>query len=169
MAAAMKALQLMCSHPHWMMIGLQFFLLQLMASQPSLAYWLTAELLMAITSTVILGSEPDGTRNHILFSDGPGTLQTTHFLLAYLLRYSLHSLGMDCTGTVSSNSYIVVSRVLYHGNLFIKPLPSSRQFFRHVTIYCQSSQIKVVWWAGNLARIKGTKNAYKISVRRVLQ
>jgi hypothetical protein len=39
--------------------------------------WLTAILLLALGSTVILGSEPHGTHDHTLPSDGSRSLQTT--------------------------------------------------------------------------------------------
>jgi hypothetical protein len=39
------------------------------------AFWLTAIFLMALANTVILGSEPHGTHDYILFSDGSKSLQ----------------------------------------------------------------------------------------------
>jgi hypothetical protein len=41
---------------------------------------LIPKLLLALTSTVILGSELRGTHYHILLSDGSGSLQTTTVL-----------------------------------------------------------------------------------------
>jgi hypothetical protein len=38
--------------------------------------WLTVKLLLALASTVILGSKSQGTHDHILFSDGWVSLQT---------------------------------------------------------------------------------------------
>jgi hypothetical protein len=41
--------------------------------------WLTAKLLLALASTLILGSEYYGTHDHILLSDGSGSRQTLSF------------------------------------------------------------------------------------------
>jgi hypothetical protein len=41
---------------------------------------LTAKLLVVFASTVILGSTPHRTRDHILQSDDSGSLQTTHYV-----------------------------------------------------------------------------------------
>jgi hypothetical protein len=43
----------------------------------SLTDCLTAKLLLALASTVILGSESHGTHYHILLSDGSGSIQTS--------------------------------------------------------------------------------------------
>jgi hypothetical protein len=42
-------------------------------------YCLSATLMLALASTVMLGSEFHGTHNHISLSDGYGSLQTTPF------------------------------------------------------------------------------------------
>jgi hypothetical protein len=39
---------------------------------------LTAKLLLALSNKVVLGSESHGTHDHILLSDGSGSLQTTN-------------------------------------------------------------------------------------------
>jgi hypothetical protein len=44
--------------------------------------WLTAELLLALASTVILGSESHETHDRILLSDGRGSLQTDCWIAA---------------------------------------------------------------------------------------
>jgi hypothetical protein len=36
---------------------------------------MAAELLLALVSTVIIGFESDGTQDHVLLSDGSGSLQ----------------------------------------------------------------------------------------------
>jgi hypothetical protein len=51
--------------------------------------WLTAKLLLAFTSTVILCSEPHGTHDHILLFDGSGNIQ-------HSLTHSLASSPLNC-------------------------------------------------------------------------
>jgi hypothetical protein len=48
-----------------------------LATISRLTHWLTAKLLLALASTVTLGSESHGTHDHVLLSDGSGSLQTT--------------------------------------------------------------------------------------------
>jgi uncharacterized membrane protein YkvI len=50
------------------------------------AVYLTAKLLLALASTVILGSESHGTHDLILLSDGSGSLQTTDLLFIFQLK-----------------------------------------------------------------------------------
>jgi hypothetical protein len=87
-------------------------ILWLLAPAGSSFSWLTAKLLLALASTVILGSESHRTHGHILLSDGSGSLQTLSNLLQLLtpgLNWtaesesdSLWSLGTDRTENIAS-------------------------------------------------------------------
>jgi hypothetical protein len=96
------------------------------------------KLLLAVASTVILGSECHGTRDHILFCDGSGSLRTT---TRWLLLYNL---GTDCIeNTLFSSSFIVadmlVSRCPSTARLFIELSPCYGQCLsNHVTMYIHS-------------------------------
>jgi hypothetical protein len=67
---------------------------------------LTAEFQLALISAVILGSESHGTHNHILFSDGCGSLQNLtanwdHDTLIWLVA-SLYKLGTEYVANTTS-------------------------------------------------------------------
>jgi hypothetical protein len=54
--------------------------------------WVTAKLLLALSSTVIPGSESHGTHDHVLVSDGSGSLQT--ILLVLKAEFLLNDIGL---------------------------------------------------------------------------
>jgi hypothetical protein len=70
----------------------------------SLTDQLTAKLLLALASTVILGSKSHGTHNHISMSDGSGSLQLT----PQSRWFSLYSPSTNSTENSFSNSSSVV-------------------------------------------------------------
>jgi hypothetical protein len=63
----------------------------------------SSKLLVALASTVILGSESHGTHDHILLSDGSGSLKTTTLavhILKLVIHRQAHRLSFDMTWTV---------------------------------------------------------------------
>jgi hypothetical protein len=58
-------------------------------------YLLTAELLLALASTVILGSKSHGTHDHILLSDSSGSLQATLLFTGCLWHANFYHLLVD--------------------------------------------------------------------------
>jgi hypothetical protein len=70
----------------------------------------SSKLLLAIASTGIHGSESHGTHDHILLSDGSGSLQTTPGTRA--LPYSKHKL--DLIIRISAMIYVAVRFRLKH-------------------------------------------------------
>jgi hypothetical protein len=75
-----------CSRPCCMAAGSQ-----LTHDHLAVTDWLTAKLLVAHASTVILGSEPHGTHDHTLLSDGCGSLQTLASLIYSLGTYHMQN------------------------------------------------------------------------------
>jgi hypothetical protein len=93
-----------------------------------LTYWPATELLLAITSTMILGSESHGTYDHIL-SDGSRSLEMPPTKQITGCWSWLYSIGKDQIENIASHSTSIVACCSCCRNVFTTPLPSNGYFF----------------------------------------
>jgi hypothetical protein len=94
----------------------------------TLTDWLTAKLLLAVASTVILGSESHRTHDHILLSGGSGSLQTPTFDFDLQRK---HFLGTDRR----ENTAFPLLRACPLPRQRVLPLLTRQAYSVHVTIW----------------------------------